>query len=192
MTFLLISWAKQKGLYNVCIFRKLHTLSAVHRKSEESTEKSTPVRQSCQRKRCRAAHCILTKRSAGTSSWWAVTSEQCAKAGTWKGIKWLHHALCLGNLDSPAHAYLESFGELALVELCRSLGERNSQEGMLNYKVEVQDNTGMCIKQTGFHDSWAWKVITQHSDLGTDPFPSQQHIIWWERVLELPPLYHRK
>jgi len=98
----------------------------VQHKNEESTEKSTPVKWSCQRKRCEASRLILTKHSAGTCSWWAVTSRQCAKAGRWKGIKQLDHALCLGNLDSPAHTYRKSFGKLALAELCHSLGERNS------------------------------------------------------------------
>lgn len=62
---------------------------------------------------------------------------------------------------------------------------------MLNYKVKVQDNIGMGIKQTGFRDSLAWKVITQCSDLGTDPFPSQQYAVMM-RAPYLPLLYHGK
>lgn len=62
-------------------------------KSKESTEKSTPVRQSHPRQQCGGAHRVLTKRSAGTCSCCAVTAGQYAKAGTWKGIKRLHHAL---------------------------------------------------------------------------------------------------
>lgn len=75
-------------------------------------------------------------------------------AGRWKVIKQLHRSLSLENLDSPAHTSLKTFGELTLIELCHSLGERSSQEGMLHYKVEVQDNIGMGINLSWFRLGW--------------------------------------